>query len=170
MGQRCHPSLWSTSPSMEDMIDETWPNLKSPEHRTNIHYSTQRNATVRMTATSLPCVWRNNTDQYGVAKQTNKWNTPHCTLCTAIPLPGCHTATKRRWSHGSTLRPHSLLSGWRVDGSDTMLNVGGGGPREGPLVRGLAIAFNNCPPLMGRNQWLPTRVAEIEINMINFNF
>ena len=36
-----------------------------------------------------------------------------------------------------------------------MLNVGGGGLREGPLVRGLTIAFNKCPPLLGRNQWLP---------------
>ena len=33
-----------------------------------------------------------------------------------------------------------------------MLNVGGGGPRQGPLVRGLTIAFNKCPPLLGRNQ------------------
>ena len=36
-----------------------------------------------------------------------------------------------------------------------MLNVGGGGPRQGPLVRGLTIAFNKCPPLLGGNQWLP---------------
>ena len=36
-----------------------------------------------------------------------------------------------------------------------MLNVGGGGPHEGPLVRGLTIAFDKCPPLLGRNQWLP---------------
>ena len=36
-----------------------------------------------------------------------------------------------------------------------MLNVGGGVPRQGPLVRGLPIAFNKCPPLLGRNQWLP---------------
>ena len=36
-----------------------------------------------------------------------------------------------------------------------MLNVGGGGPRQGPMVRGLTIAFNKCPPLLGRNQWLP---------------
>ena len=34
-----------------------------------------------------------------------------------------------------------------------MLNVGGGGPRQGPLVRGLTIAFNKCPPLLERNQW-----------------
>ena len=34
-----------------------------------------------------------------------------------------------------------------------MLNVGGSAPRQGPLVRGLAIAFNKCAPLMGRNQW-----------------
>ena len=34
-----------------------------------------------------------------------------------------------------------------------MLNVGGGGPRQGPLV--LTIAFNKCPPLLRRNQWLP---------------
>ena len=26
-----------------------------------------------------------------------------------------------------------------------MLNVGGGGPRQGPLVRRLTIAFNKCP-------------------------
>ena len=25
-----------------------------------------------------------------------------------------------------------------------MLNVGGGGPRQGPLVRGPTIAFNKC--------------------------
>ena len=36
-----------------------------------------------------------------------------------------------------------------------MLNVGGSVPRQGPLVRGLTIAFNKCPPLLGRNQWLP---------------
>ena len=38
-----------------------------------------------------------------------------------------------------------------------MLNVGGGGPRQGPLVRGLTIAFNKCSPLLllGRNPWLP---------------
>ena len=35
-----------------------------------------------------------------------------------------------------------------------MLNVGGGGPHQGPLVRGLKIAFNKCPPLLKRNQWL----------------
>ena len=29
-----------------------------------------------------------------------------------------------------------------VDGSDTVLNVGGSIPRQGPLVRGLTIAFN----------------------------
>ena len=34
-----------------------------------------------------------------------------------------------------------------------MLNVGGGGPRL--LVRGLRIAFNTCPTLLVRNQWLP---------------
>ena len=34
-----------------------------------------------------------------------------------------------------------------------MLNVGGGGPRQGPLVRRLMIAFNMCPLLLGRNQW-----------------
>ena len=34
-----------------------------------------------------------------------------------------------------------------------MLNVGGSVPRHGPLVRGLTIAFNKCPPLMERNQW-----------------
>ena len=36
-----------------------------------------------------------------------------------------------------------------------MLNVGGGGPRHEPLVRGLTIAFNKFSPLLGRNQWLP---------------
>ena len=35
-----------------------------------------------------------------------------------------------------------------------MLNVGGGVPHQGPLVHGLTIAFNKCPPLLGRNQWL----------------
>ena len=34
-----------------------------------------------------------------------------------------------------------------------MVNVGGSAPREGPLVRGLTIAFNNCPPLLEGNQW-----------------
>ena len=34
-----------------------------------------------------------------------------------------------------------------------MLNVGGSAPRQGPLVRGLTIAFNKCPPLLERNQW-----------------
>ena len=29
-----------------------------------------------------------------------------------------------------------------------MLNVGGSVPRQGPLVRGLTIAFNKCPPLL----------------------
>ena len=29
-----------------------------------------------------------------------------------------------------------------------MLNVGGSVPRHGPLVRGLTIAFNKCPPLL----------------------
>ena len=30
-----------------------------------------------------------------------------------------------------------------------MLNVGGNAPRQGPLVRGLTIAFNKCPPATG---------------------
>ena len=34
-----------------------------------------------------------------------------------------------------------------------MLNVGGSAPRQGPLVRGLTVAFNKCPPLLERNQW-----------------
>ena len=34
-----------------------------------------------------------------------------------------------------------------------MLNVGGSAPRQGPLVRGLTIAFNKCPLLLERNQW-----------------
>ena len=34
-----------------------------------------------------------------------------------------------------------------------MPNVGGSVPRQGPLVRGLTIAFNNCPLLLQRNQW-----------------
>ena len=29
-----------------------------------------------------------------------------------------------------------------------MLNVGCSAPRQGPLVRGLRIAFNKCPPLL----------------------
>ena len=36
-----------------------------------------------------------------------------------------------------------------------MLDVGGGGPRQGPLVRGLMIASNKCSRLLVRNQWLP---------------
>ena len=34
-----------------------------------------------------------------------------------------------------------------------MLNVGGSAPRQGPLVRGLTIAFNKCRALLERNQW-----------------
>ena len=34
-----------------------------------------------------------------------------------------------------------------------MLNVGGGGLRQGPLVRGLTIAFNKCPPLVATREW-----------------
>ena len=34
-----------------------------------------------------------------------------------------------------------------------MLNVGGSVPRQGPLVRGLMIAFDKCSPLLERNQW-----------------
>ena len=34
-----------------------------------------------------------------------------------------------------------------------MLNVGGSAPRQGPLVRGLTIALNKCPPLPERNEW-----------------
>ena len=38
-----------------------------------------------------------------------------------------------------------------------MLYVGGGGLRQGALVRRLTIRFKKCPPLLllGRNQWLP---------------
>ena len=41
-----------------------------------------------------------------------------------------------------------------------MLNVGGKTPRWGPLVRGLTIAFNKCPPLLERNQWCHGVVKE----------
>ena len=36
-----------------------------------------------------------------------------------------------------------------------MLNVGGGVPRQGPLVRGLTIAFIKCPPLLGEKSMAP---------------
>ena len=41
-------------------------------------------------------------------KQTNNSNTPHFTFCTAIPLPAFHTAPKRWWSRGSTMRQHCV--------------------------------------------------------------
>ena len=59
---------------------------------------------------ALPCATRLTSMRLGDIQRNNR-NTPHFTLCTAIPLPGFHTATKRKWSRGSTLRPHSLLSG-----------------------------------------------------------
>ena len=34
-----------------------------------------------------------------------------------------------------------------------MLNVGGSAPHQGPVVRGLTIAFNKCPLLLETNQW-----------------
>ena len=37
-----------------------------------LHIYEKRAAGREMTVTSLPCVLRNNTDQYGVVKQTNK--------------------------------------------------------------------------------------------------
>ena len=61
----------------------------------------------------LPCVLRNNIDQYRVVKQTNKQKEhPTLRIVYRNSTPGFpQRATKRWWPRGSTLRPHSLLSG-----------------------------------------------------------
>ena len=48
-----------------------------------------------------------------------------------------------------------------------MLNVGGSVPRQGPLVRGLTIAFNKCPPLLEGNQWRHVKKKPIDFYLAN---
>ena len=81
----------------------------SPKHGTKIHYSTQRNTTVTMTVTSLPCVLHNNTE---VVKQTNKQvEHPTFHIVYRNSTPGLPHGHQSWWSHGSTLRP-TLIAEW----------------------------------------------------------